>query len=108
MSEPSTCNPLEEAVALTEQEKKRAKTLFDKRAGEAKVVDVGKFKLLIKSLVEKWNKAKVEGGGKADPLPKEADLEEAFTRADVDESGTVDWPEFLVLLQDVKAGRVKA
>ena len=97
VSSPTMCNPSMDALALTDDEKKRAKKYFEKYKDDTGEVNVGQFKVIIMKLIEWANSRKEQEGAKGEfKLPSEKDMEEAFTRADTDESGMVDWDEFLV------------
>ena len=98
----------EPSLRLTDAERERAKKLFKGRAKDSNnEIDKEKFKALIHKLMEENTKKTVAAGDKPMPMPKEKDLDAAFIRADADGSGMVDEEEFLVLYEDVKAGKVK-
>ena len=94
--------------ALTPEEAEKAMQLFDSRATDSGG-EIGKeqFKELISTLIADRNAQAEEDGAEPTPLPSEKDLDAAFVRADIDESGMVDEEEFLVLYRDVKNGKVE-
>jgi Ca2+-binding EF-hand superfamily protein len=94
--------------ALSPEETKQAKQLFDSRAKESNG-EIGKesFKELINELIGNRNAQQADNGGEPTPMPSEKDLDAAFVRADADGSGMVDEEEFLVLYRDVKNGKVE-
>ena len=92
------------ALELTPKEIERAEKIFKARAKDSNgEVSKEEFKALIKQLIASGNKS----ADKPAQVPKDKDLNAAFTQADTDKSGMVDLKEFMQLYRDVKAGKVK-